>query len=320
MTLPTFEDVLLAKQRIAPYLLRTPLHRYAPLDALIGAEVFIKHENYQPIGAFKVRGGINLVSQLPPNERQRGLISASTGNHGQSIAYAGRMFGVPVTIVVPETANPGKVAAMRGMGADVILHGENFEFSRRYAEQLAEERSARFVHAGNEPHLIAGVGTVSLEILETVPDLDVLIVPVGGGSGASGACLTAKAKNPATRVIGVQAEAAPAAYLSWKNKRIETAPIQTFAEGLQTGEGFSMPQAIIQRDLDEFVLVSDDAMKQAMVWMIEHAHTLAEAAGAAPLAAAYQMRERLAGQKVALVCTGANTSLAHLKLALDSAG
>jgi threonine dehydratase len=143
---------------------------------------------------------------------------------------------------------------------------------------------------------------------------------VGSGTGASGACLTAKAKNPATRVIGVQAEAAPAAYLSWKNKRIETAPIQTFAEGLQTGEGFSMPQAIIQRDLDEFVLVSDDAMKQAMVWMIEHAHTLAEAAGAAPLAAAYQMRERLAGQKVALVCTGANTSLAHLRLALDSVG
>ncbi|MBZ0305668.1 MAG: threonine/serine dehydratase [Anaerolineae bacterium] len=317
MTLPTFEDVLLAKQRIAPHLLRTPLHRYAPLDAFLGAEVYIKHENYQPIGVFKIRGGINLVCQLTEQERQRGLISASTGNHGQSIAYAGRMFGAPVTIVVPEDANPGKVAAMRGMGAEVMLYGENFEFSRRYAQQLAEERGARFVHAGNEPHLIAGVGTIALEILEDVPDLEVLIVPVGGGSGAAGACLSVKAQNPATRVIGVQAEGAPAAYLSWKNKRIENAPIQTFAEGLQTGEGFSMPQEIIQQHLDDFILVSDDAIKQAIVWMIEHAHTLAEAAGAAPLAAAYQMREMLAGKKVALVCSGANTSLTHLRLALN---
>lgn len=319
-TLPTYADVLAARERIAPYLLRTPLHRYAPLCDFLGMELYIKHENYQPIGAFKIRGGINFVAQLSEAERQRGLISASTGNHGQSIALAGKMFGVPVKMVVPETANSGKVAAMRGMGAEVILHGVDFEISRRYAYELAETTGARFVHAGNEPHLIAGVGTITAEILESQPDIDVIIVPVGGGSNAAGACIAAKATHPQVKIIAAQAENAPAAYLSWKNQRIESAPIATFAEGLQTGEGFAMPQAILREYLDDFVLVSDELLKQAMVWMIEYAHTLAEAAGAAPLAAAYHLRETLAGKKVAVICTGGNTSLAHLQLALNAAG
>lgn len=320
LTLPTYEDVLVARERIRPYLLQTPLHRYQPICDLLGADVYIKHENYQPIGVFKIRGGINLVSQLSAEERQRGLISASTGNHGQSIALAGKMFGAPVKIVVPEDANPGKVAAMRGMGAEVILHGDNFDVSRRYAQALAQEVGARFVHAGNEAEIIAGVGTITAEILESQPDIEMIFVPVGGGSGAAGACIAAKGLRPTVQVIGVQSELAPAAYLSWKNAGIETAPIKTFAEGLQTGEGFAMPQAIMQRDLDDFILVSDEAIKQAMIWMIEHAHSLTEAAGAASLAGAYQIRERLASRKIAIICTGANTSLHHLKLAMDAAG
>lgn len=316
---PTLQDVLAAKARIRPYLRPTPAHRYSGLDELIGAATYVKHENYQPIGVFKVRGGINLVAQMDARTRARGLVAASTGNHGQSVAYAGRLFGVQVRICVPEGANPGKVAAMRGMGAEVILQGSRFDDSVRYVEELAAQSGVRYVHAGNEPDLIAGVGTETLELLEDVPDLDVIFVPVGGGSGAAGACITAKAINPAIQVIGVQSSESPAAYTSWRERQITSAPNRTFAEGLATGMGFSLPQAILREYLDDFVLVSDEAIMRAMAWMVERAHTLAEAAGAAPLAAAYQMRESLAGRRIGLICSGGNTSLAHLRQALDYA-
>lgn len=317
--IPTFQDILAARTRIRPHLARTPLHRYPALDDLIGAAVYVKHENYQPVGAFKVRGGINLVAQLSGEERARGLIAASTGNHGQSVAYAGRLFGVPVRIVVPESANPGKVAAMRGMGAEVIPHGARFDDCIKHVEALTAEHGYRYVHSGDEPHLIAGVGTHTLEILEDQPDIDVIFVPIGGGSGAAGACIAAKTINPAIRVIGVQSVESPAAFQSWQQRKVITAPNRTTAEGLATGTGFRLPQVILWDHLDEFLTVSDAAIQQAMVWMIERAHTLAEAAGAAPLAAVYQQRDALRGRKVALICSGGNTSVAQLRAALNAA-
>src|SRR5690349_13517186 len=169
MQSPTFRDVLAAQRRIRPYLARTPLHSYPALNELIGTEVYVKHENYQPVGAFKVRGGVNLISQLLPEERGRGVIAASTGNHGQSVAFAARLFGVMARIVVPERANPGKVAAMQGMGAEVIHHGEYFDDARLQCEDLAERHGYRYIHSGDEPQLIAGVGTVALEMLEEEP-------------------------------------------------------------------------------------------------------------------------------------------------------
>ena len=217
---PTLTDVLEARRRISPYLRPTPLYRYAGLDDRLGADVFVKHENHQPVGAFKVRGGINLVSQLSGEERGRGVIAASTGNHGQSIAYAARRFGVRATICVPEAANPVKVAAMRGLGAEVIFHGRDFDEAREHCERLAKEQGLRYVHSGDEPLLIAGVGTETLEILEDEPRIEVIFVPVGGGSGAAGACVVAKAVNPAIRVVGVQSQAAPAAYRSWRERRL----------------------------------------------------------------------------------------------------
>src|SRR5436309_8460960 len=186
MYIPTFTDVLLAQRRIRPYLPRTPLHSYPAMNALLGTEVYIKHENYQPVGAFKVRGGINLISQLSQEERERGVIAASTGNHGQSVAYAARLFGIKAIIVVPEKANPGKVAAMEGMGAQVIKHGATYDESKLHCEDLARAHGYRYIHSGNEPLLIAGVGTEALEMLEDQPDLDIIIVPIGGGSGAAG--------------------------------------------------------------------------------------------------------------------------------------
>ncbi len=317
MYLPDFQDVLQAHRRIRPYLPKTPLHTYPALNALLGTSIYVKHENYQPVGAFKVRGGINLISQLSTEERARGVISASTGNHGQSVAYAARLFGVKALIVVPEKANPGKVAAMRGMGAEVIHHGANFDESRLHCEALAHEHGYRYIHSGDEPMLIAGVATATLELLEDEPAIDVIIVPIGGGSGASGACLVANTLNPHIRVIGVQSESSPAAYESWRQHQLVTAPNRTFAEGLSTGTAFELPQTIMWERLKEFLLVSDNEILQAMRWMIEHAHTLAEAAGASPLAAAYRLRNELAGKKVALICSGGNTSLAHLKQALD---
>lgn len=313
MSFPTFQDVLAARNRIRPYLPPTPLHTYPALNALMGTQVYVKHENYQPVGAFKVRGGVNLISQMTDDEKARGVIGASTGNHGQSIAYAAQLFGVKARIVVPEGANPGKVAAMQGMGAEVIFWGEKFDDAKNHCEELAAEFGYRYIHSGNEPHLVAGVGTATLEMLEAQPDIEVIFVPIGGGSGACGASITAHHINPNIRVIGVQSSAAPAAYDSWQAKKVLSVPNTTFAEGLATGRGFELPQEILWQTLDEFMLVSDDDIKQAVVWHLEKTHALVEAAGAAPLAAAYQRREELAGKKIALICSGGNLALHTLK-------
>lgn len=318
MPIPTLVDILAAQRRLRPYLPRTPMHNYPALDALIGTAVYVKHENYQPVGAFKVRGGVNLMAQLSAAERAAGVIAASTGNHGQSVAYAARLFGVCARIVVPEGANPGKVAAMQGMGAEVIFHGVRFDEARRHCEDLAQAHGYRYIHSGNEPALIAGVATAVLEMLEDEPGLEMIIAPIGGGSGAAGACLAGKALNPALRVIGAQSEASPAAYLSWQQHAMIEAPNRTVAEGLATGSAFELPQRILWQHLDDFVLLSDEEILRAMRWLVERAHTLAEAAGAAPLAAAYRLRDNLAGRKVGLVCSGGNTSVAQLLRALGS--
>ncbi len=317
MHIPNFQDVLEAQRRIRPYLSRTPLHSYPAINALIDTEIYIKHENYQPVGAFKVRGGINLISQLSQEEREHGVIAASTGNHGQSVSYAAQLFGVKSRIVVPEGANPGKVAAMQGMDAEVIMHGATYDEAKKHCEALAQEHGYRYIHSGDEPLLIAGVATATLEMLEDEPGLEVIIVPIGGGSGASGAAIVVDTISPATRMIGVQSRLAPAAYESWRQHRLVSAQNRTFAEGLATGTAFELPQTIMWERLDDFILVSDEEIMQAMVWMIERAHTLAEAAGAASLAAAYRLRNVLSGKKVGIVCSGGNTSLEHLRRALN---
>src|SRR6266581_1717858 len=316
MHIPTFQDVLHAQRQIRPYLKRTPIYSYPTINALIGTEVFIKQENYQPVGAFKVRGGINLVSQLSPEEREKGVIAASTGNHGQSVAYAARLFGVKAIIVVPENANPGKVAAMQGMGAEVVFHGANYDQSKLHCETLAQEHGYRYIHSGNEPLLIAGVATEALEMLEDEPGLEVIIVPIGGGSGAAGVSIVAHAVNPHIQVIGVQSEASPAAYESWRQGRLVEMANRTMAEGLATGRAFELPQEIMRQMLREFMLVSEEEIMQAMVWMLERAHTLAAGAGAASLAAAYRLRDELRGKKVGIVCSGGNASLEQLKRVL----
>ena len=310
---PTFNDVLAARDRISRYLQPTALNRYPALDELIGTETWVKHENNQPICAFKVRGGINLVSQLTDDERHRGVITASTGNHGQSIAYAARLFGVRAIVCVPIGANPVKVGSIRGLGAEIVTHGVDFDEARLHAAQLAEERGYRYIHSGNEPHLIAGVGTQAIEILERQPDIEVIIVPIGGGSGAAGTCIVAKAINPRIEVIGVQSAEAPAAYKSWKARRLLEDRMGTIAEGLATRTAFEMPQRILWEMLDDFVLVPDVEILAALRLMIETTRNLAEPAGAAPLAAALRLKDRLKGKRVALILSGSNITPVQLR-------
>ncbi len=317
MERPTLRDVLRARRVIRQYLPPTPLIRYPAIDQLVGAEVYVKHENYQPIGAFKVRGGMYLMSRLSDEERRSGVIAASTGNHGQSVAYAARQFGVPAIIGVPEGANPGKVESMRNLGAEVIHHGPDFDAARVFVEDLAAERGYRYIHSGNEPLLVAGVGTLTLEMLEEQPEIDTIIVPVGGGSGVAAAAIVAKAIDPAIRVIGVQSEGAPAAWNSWKERRpVETASVATFAEGLATRTTFAYPRAIMWEMMDDFVLVSEEEIRQAVRLYLTKAHTLAEGAGAASLAGALRLKDELAGHRVALVLSGGNLSEAQLRWVL----
>ncbi len=316
LTPPTFADVLAARPVVGRHLRRTPLAGYPALDALLGARALVKHENQQPTGAFKVRGGVNLMSKLSPGERERGVIAASTGNHGQSVAYAARLFGVRATVVVPEGANPLKVASMREQGAEVVFHGRDFDEARARCEDLAREGGRRYVHSGDEPLLIAGVATASLEIFEDAPEVEAVLVPVGGGSGAAAACLVAKTVNPRVEVIGVQAERAPAAYRSWRAKELLSDACETEAEGLATRVAFGLPQRMLWEMLDDFVLVSEEEIRRAVALYVEHARTLAEGAGAASLAGALKLRERLAGRTVALVLSGGNITVEQLRHAL----
>jgi threonine dehydratase len=316
--LPTMADVALARQVIRDYLRPTPLLSSPALDARLGVQTFLKCENLQPIGAFKVRGGLFLLSQLPPEVRERGVVTASTGNHGQSIAYAARAFATRATVWMPERANPLKVASMERLGAEVRFFGRDFDESRERAEADAAERGAHFVPTANDWRLIAGVATYTVEMLKEAPDLDLLIVPAGGGSGLAGACLAGKAISPRLRVIGVQAAGAPVIYETWRSGELRTIErSDTFAEGLATRVAFSLPAQILWRRLDDFRLVTDAELRRAILTLLETARILAEGAGAAALAAAYAMREELAGKKVGIVVSGGNLTLETLAEAME---
>jgi len=311
---PVFTDILDAKRVIDRYLQPTPLHHYPGLSRLLGFDVFIKHENHQPVGAFKVRGGINLISRLTETERKAGVIAASTGNHGQSVAYAAHLFGVRATIGVPEGANPDKVAAMKALGAAVEVQGADFDEARLWVEEQARAHGYRYIHSGNEPLLIAGVGTIGLEILQAQPHIDVVIAPVGGGSGAAGTSIAVKAINPGIRMIAVQSELARVAYDSWKERKVLSSNVSTtFAEGMATRQAFELTQEILIRNLDDFVLVSDEDLFAAIRMLFEYTHNVAEGAGAASMAAAVKLKAELAGKKVALDLSGGNITAETLK-------
>ncbi len=314
----TLDDVYAAQRTIGRYLPKTPFVNSLSLSEKLGCEAYVKLENTLPTGAFKVRGGINLIASLSTEEKRYGVIAASTGNHAQSIAYAAQLFGVRAVIGMPENANSLKVAATRGFGAAVELHGKDYDEARIWVENEAKRKGYRYIHSANEPLLIAGVGTLYLEIMQEQRDIDVIIVPIGGGSGAAAACIVAKALNPKVKVIGVQAENAPAVYASWKTgKPVDTQTADTFAEGLATRFTFEKTFGIIRRLLDDIVLVGEIEMKHAILTLLETTHQLAEGAGAASTAAAFKLRDSLSGKKVALALTGGNLTLKSLRAILE---
>ena len=310
--MPTLHDIIAARPHVYRYLKPTPLYHYSGLSELVGAKVWVKHENHQPVGAFKVRGGLNFAASLTLAERQAGLFTASTGNHGLSIAYAGQVHGIKTTIAVPEGANPSKVAAMQGLGAEVIFHGADFDTAREWVIGEAKARQGRFV-SPTEELLIGGVGTYALEIVEDLPEVDTIIVPVGAGSGACAVGIVAKSINPAIEVIAVQSAQAPAMQRSWQAGHLVTAEMNTFAEGIATRVPFENTQRIMRQYLDDFVLVEDETIKAAIVLLLEHTHNVAEGAGAASLAAALQLKARLAGKNVVLVLSGGNLAMEKLR-------
>jgi threonine dehydratase len=322
LTPPNLRDVYRARARLQGLLPRTPLARHPLLSAELGCEVWIKHENHLPTGAFKVRGGLNLVGQEVADSRLP-ILTASTGNHGQSIAYACRHFGVPCTVIVPEGNNPEKNAAMRAWGASVVEHGHDFDEAREEVERRVAPGGVRYVHAANEPLLIAGVATYALEIFEELSDVDDIFVPIGGGSGASGLVTVRDGIGSQARIIGVQASEANAFARSWRSgTRVTDATMSTFAEGIATRVTFDLPFGILEKSLADIVEVSEDELADAVRLALKTTHNLAEASACATIAAVRQRRNTLPnlgdpGRRVACVMSGGNIDRATLQTILN---
>jgi threonine dehydratase len=313
---PTLQDILDARPRVYAHMAPSPLRNYPLIDEWIGCRTWVKHENHNPTGAFKVRGGINLISQFSDEERRRGVITASTGNHGQSIAYASRLFGVPCTVVVPVGNNPEKNASMRAMGATVIEHGKDFDEAREYVEERVTREGVRYVHPTDEPALIAGVATYALEIVEELPDPDYVFVAIGGGTGSSGCSIVRAARSPRTKIIGVQASRADAFAQSWRGpERVTTPTADTLAEGIATRVTFDLPFSILKEGLDDVVTVEEAELEESIRVGLAVTHNLVEGAGAASLAGARKFGCP-ADARIACVMSGGNLDARLLKRVL----
>ena len=314
MNLVTFQGIIAARRIVYRFLNPTPLISYPELSNLLGFNAYVKHENHLPTGSFKIRGGLNFMAQLSDEQKGRGVITVTRGNHGQSIAFAGREFGVRTTIVVPHGNNPEKNSAMRAYGAELIEHGVDFDEARELCQTLQAERGFYYSNPLVEPALYHGVGTYSLEIFEELPNLDVIIVPIGGGSGSCGAITVARAIHPEAKIIGVQAENAPSIYLSWKaGKPIRTDSCETVADGLATRVPFDLPLSILKKGVHQIVLVSEAEIREAVRTALRYTHNLAEPAAAAPIAAARKLKAELKNRNVVMVMSGANIDTETLK-------
>lgn len=316
---PSFVDILAARRLLERYLEPTPFYESISLGRMLDLTLFIKYENHQPIGAFKVRGTLNKVLNLTDDERERGIVTASMGNHGQGVCYAARLQHLRATVVMPEKANPDKAEAMRALGAEVIFAGLDFEEANEKALELEREKGFVYFHAANDPWIIAGHGTAGLEMLEDVPDLEVLIVPIGAGGLISGVGLAAKTLNPEIQLIGVQAKRMAPYYRSRSEGRFVgiEAGSTTFADGLACRNPTVLPFRMIDRLVDEIIVATEEEMRRGIVLLLEKTHNLAEGAGAAGIAGVVRLHERLAGKKVGTILTGGNLNRHVLERALS---
>ncbi len=307
-----------ARSVVARHVPTTPAYRWPLLEQALGTETWVKHENHTPVGAFKVRGGLNYLERLRVHgARPPGLVSATRGNHGQSLAFAGRAYGVPVVIVVPEGNSPDKNAAMQALGAEVVVHGADFQAAREYADQLASERGLAAVPAFHS-WLVEGVATYAAELHEQVRDVDVVYVPVGMGSGAAANIAVRDLLGLRAEVVGVVAEGAPAQALSFAaGHPVSTERADTFVDGVACRVPDPAAVSVLRAGASRIVQVSEEAAAEAMVLMFRATHNLAEPAGSLALAGALAEREQLAGRRVAVVHTGGNCDAEVLRGALN---
>ena len=310
---PTYADVLAAQPRVYAHLRPSPLLHHPLLDEWVGCRVLVKHENHNPTGSFKIRGGLNLVGQLDDRERQRGVIAASTGNHGQSLALACQLNSVRCRIVVPVGANPDKMAAIRAFGAEVLEQGRDFDDAREWVEDFAVREGWRYVHNANEPHLISGVATYAAEVFEAVEHVDFVFVPIGGGSGAAGCAIVREGLGAKMRIIGVQAHEADAFTRSWRGpERVTSEHAATFAEGIATRTTFDLTFSMLKAALDDVVTLEEQELRDGVTAAIQFTHNLAEGAGAAPLAAARRYKPPRSATAVC-VMSGGNADMRTLR-------
>lgn len=316
----SIDDVVAARERLAPHLAPTPLRSYPPLDALIGHEVraAVKHENHQPTNAFKIRNGLSFMTALTPDERSRGVVAASTGNHGQGVAYGAALVGTSATICVPVGNNPEKNAAMRALGATVLEEGRDYDEALIAMHRVAANGGFVIAHSTNDPRIIAGAGTITLELLEQDPGIEAIVVAVGGGSQAVGALTVTRARAPHVAVYGVQSAQAPAIHDAWHGgpRGTSTTAPGTFADGIATRSTYELTFPALQEGLADFITVTDAEIAEAMRIAIGTTHTLVEGAGAAGLAGLLKLRERLAGKRVAVILSGGNVSTEVLRRVL----
>jgi threonine dehydratase len=309
--------VMKARAVLNRYLNRTSLTYYSELSRLTGCEVFVKHENHNPTGSFKIRGALNFFHHMSGKEPNNDILVATRGNHGMAMAWAGHWFSVPCTVVVPEHNNPEINRIVESFGAELIVHGNDFYDAQSYCDKLVASAGYYYVEQGNEPEILNGLGTMGLEIFEDLPGVDVIVCPIGGGAGCASLIKVAQAVNPRVEIIGVQAERMAAFYASWKKGEcvvIDSA--ETIADGLAARSPFQLPYIIMKDYIADVVLLSENEILDGIRLALQVTHNLAEGAGAAPLAAALKIKDRLAGKKVVLIMSGGNLSNAHLTQAL----
>ncbi len=314
----SFQDILEASRKIRNFVTRTPTYFSVVFSQRTGAEVYLKLECFQPVGAFKIRGAVNKIRSLSVSELKKGLVAASSGNHGLSVAYAAKIYGAKAVVVVPKNAVKEKVEAIESYGAEVVKYGKDYEEAYSKALEIQKKTKRTFVHPFNDPFVIAGQATIGLELLEDVSDLDTIIVPVGGGGLISGIAVAAKTVKPDIKIIGVQAEGAPAIYRSWKaGKIVEIDSVKTVADGLVARKPLDLSFRIIKRYVDNILLVTDREIGEAVLALLREAHILAEPSGAASLAALLFKHHPKPEEKVAVIISGANISIGYLTSLLN---
>ncbi|MBN0989883.1 threonine ammonia-lyase [Amphritea pacifica] len=314
----SLHEIYKAKKVVSAYMKPSPLIKYDGLSQLLGCEVYVKHENQNITGSFKIRGGINIMSHLK-EAKVNGVVTFSTGNHGLSVATSAKLFDIPSIVVVPVGSNPVKIGLIKSAGAQVIEAGENFDEAAKVVAEINETKGYYYVHPANEPLIVNGVGTEFLEIIEDIPDIDAVILPLGGGSEVASGVSVLKSISPQISIYAVQAELSSAAYQSWCSKKIIASTNQTFAGGFATGTAYDTTFNIYRDKLDGFVLLSEQEILQGIALAAHHTKNLVEGAGGSTIMAAWKLREQLAGKKVVLQFSGSNASPDELVKACELA-